>query len=318
MTFFYKGVTLLVILLLFSFTFLNDEHISDDEYGTYDTLKLSQLEYMVSDSVLAEAMCLDAADSFSATGFTALKGITTFRGGPFRDRASVGLLEKRPDSMVVRWATRTKPTGSWGGGAGWTGQPVVVQWPDSLLLKMNVAEEFKVKNLFTEVIVGSLDGHIYFLDLSTGLHSRNPIDIKNPIKGSVAVDPRGLPILYAGQGINVEKEFGFRIFSLMDQRLLHFINGRDPFALRKWAAFDGAALINPKNDRMILGGENGLIYNVKLNTRLDSASRCMVVAPQELKYHYSTGPAHQQGIENSVAAFQNKIYFAVDDGYIQS
>ena len=219
--------------------------------------------------------------------------------------------------MVVKWAIKTKPTGSWGGGAGWTGQPVVAEWPDSILKEMNVFDEFKTQDTFMEVIVGSLDGHIYFLDLATGRNSRSPINIKNPIKGSVAIDPRGLPLLYAGQGINVEKQFGFRIFSLLDQSLLHFINGRDPFAFRSWAAFDGAALINPKNDRMVLGGENGLIYNIKLNTRLDSATRCLAIAPQELKYRYKTGPSHQQGIENSVAAFQDKIYFADNHGYIQ-
>lgn len=312
-----KVVSLSIILLSFGFSFLRDGIYSGSGDGTYDTLKRSGIEFAVSDTLLAVALCQEALDSFSATGFTELKGITTFRGGPYRDRASVGQLEKRPDSMVVKWAVKTKPAGSWGGGAGWTGQPVVIQWPDSILNQMNVKDEFKTQDSFAEVIVGSLDGHIYFLDLATGLFSRNAIDIKNPIKGSVAIDPRGLPILYAGQGINVERKFGFRIFSLLDQTLLHFINGRDTFAYRSWAAFDGAALINPKNDRMYLGGENGLVYTVKLNTRLDSATRRLTVAPQELKYRYKINADHQQGIENSVAAFQDKLYFADNHGYIQ-
>src|SRR6185295_6669239 len=99
MTVIHKAGVLLIILLLFGFTFLNDDGYYDYESGTYDTLSRSELEHMVSDSILAETMCMDLADSFTTTGFTALKGITTFRGGPLRDRASYGLLEKRPDSM---------------------------------------------------------------------------------------------------------------------------------------------------------------------------------------------------------------------------
>lgn len=313
---FRKTAFISCVLISFNFCVFTEAVSLDLVLSAGDTLRRSSVVYEVSDTSLVQSLCLDAVDSFSNSAFTQLKGITTFRGGPHRDRASYGQLTKRPDSMVVKWATRTKPTGSWGGGAGWTGQPVVVQWPDSMLQQMNVTESFKSAG-FTEIIVGSLDGHIYFLDLSTGAFSRNPIDIKNPIKGSVAVDPRGYPILYAGQGINVGKEFGFRIFSLLDQSKLHFIDGRDPFAYRRWAAFDGAALINPKNDRMYLGGENGLIYSLKLNTKFDSASRCVNIAPQTLKYRYKVNESHEQGIENSVAAFQDKIFFADNHGYIQ-
>ena len=127
MTVLHKAVLLSIILLSFGFGFLDEASNQEIAKGSYDTLRRSEIETMVSDTVLAKLLCVDAADSFSATGFTALKGITTFRGGPYRDRASVGQLEKRPDSMIVRWTMKSKPTGSWGGGAGWTGQPVVVQ-----------------------------------------------------------------------------------------------------------------------------------------------------------------------------------------------
>ena len=47
-----------------------------------------------------------------------------------------------------------------GGGAGWTGQPAIVKWPKELRESMNIYDEFKGKEDFTEVIHGSLDGNI--------------------------------------------------------------------------------------------------------------------------------------------------------------
>lgn len=279
-----------------------------------DTLTRSKMTFGISDSLLTPTMSMSASDTFSNQNFTKLKGITTFRGGPYRDFASVGRISKRPDSMIVKWSAKTLPTGEWGGGAGWTGQPCIVQWPDSLRLKMNIDQKFK-DSLLVEIIVGSLDGKIYFLDLKTGEKTRKPIDIKNPIKGTVTIDPRGLSILYSGQGIASKKEFGFRIFSLIDQQKLHFINGRDVFAHRAWAAFDGSALINPANDMMYLGGENGLFYCVKLNSKLDSTSQ-VSIAPQEWKLRYRVNTYHQVGVENSVAAYQDKIFFSDNHGYI--
>jgi outer membrane protein assembly factor BamB len=280
-----------------------------------DTLNRSKISFAISDSVLLSSVLIKPSDTFYNNTYTKLKGITTFRGGPYRDRASIGRISKRPDSLVMKWSAKTAPQGEWGGGAGWTGQPSVVQWPNELRSKMNIDSKFN-DSLFVEVISASLDGSVYFLDLETGGTSRKPIKINNPIKGSVSIDPRGLPILYIGQGIANKKEFGFRIFSLIDQRLLYFLNGRDSFSIRSWAAFDGAPLINAGNDVMYLGGENGLLYCVKLNTKFDSVTWQTEVAPQEWRLRYKVNDAHQVGIENSVAAYGDKIFFADNHGYI--
>jgi outer membrane protein assembly factor BamB len=292
--------------------------VNPPQEETYDTLTRANLRFSVNDITGIETFKPALEDSFSASHFTALKGITTFRGGPYRDRATAGAIEKRPVSLSVKWVFHTRPQGKWGGGAGWTGQPAVVQWPDSIRALMNLKSEYATQSDFTEVVFGSLDGNIYFLDLNTGRPSRNPIDIKNPIKGTVTIDPRGYPMLYCGQGIANQEEFGFRIFSLIDQKLLYYINGHDAYALRSWAAFDGAALINPKNDRMYLGGENGILYSLKLNSRLDVPAKTMSIHPQVLKYRYEVNREHHQGIENSVTAYRDHVYFADNHGYIQS
>lgn len=305
------SVTTIVYFIAFNYCF------SSENYNLLlqDTLDRAKISFAISDSALLASVLAMPADTFSAASYTKLKGITTFRGGPYRDHASIGRISKRPDSLVIKWSAKTAPRGEWGGGAGWTGQPSVVQWPNELRAKMNIDPKFN-DSLFVEVISASLDGNVYFLDLETGNASRKPIKINNPIKGSVSIDPRGLPILYVGQGIANKKDFGFRLFSLIDQRLLHFLNGRDSFSIRSWAAFDGAPLINAANDVMYLGGENGLLYCVKLNTRFDSLTMQADITPQEWRLRYKVSDAHQVGIENSVAAYGNKIFFADNHGYI--
>ena len=65
-------------------------------------------------------------------------------------------------------------------------------------------DEFRNKPGFTEVIIASLDGNIYFMELSTGKKTRDPLKIGAPTKGTPSPDPRGYPIIYVGQGLNPE------------------------------------------------------------------------------------------------------------------
>ena len=281
-----------------------------------DTLSVKRF---VTDVLWSDSLCIrQSYSSFDQTRYTALNGVTTFRGGPYRNTASWGFLEKRPDSLVIKWEFSTGADREWGGGAGWTGQPNVVQWPDSLRQVMKLPEAVKNDSSFTEVIQPSLDGKIYFLDLATGRASRPPINIQNPIKGSPAVDPRGYPLLYCGQGINRSGEFGFRVFSLLDGKKLYTLNGRDPFAHRTWGAFDGAPLIDAANDRLVVAGENGVLYSADLHTQYNSDSARITVRPQVNRYRYRKPEGTRQGIENSVAAFSNLLYFADNDGNLQA
>ena len=73
---------------------------------------------------------------------------------------------------------------------------------------VNIDEEFKNQENFTEGIYASLDGKIYFLDLQSGKLSRDTINVGNPIKGSLSIDSREIPMLYVGEGINESGSFG--------------------------------------------------------------------------------------------------------------
>jgi hypothetical protein len=80
--------------------------------------------------------------------------------------------------------------GVWGGGSGWTGQPLIINWNQEQKEKLHITDqEFLNDPNAMEVIIGSLCGDIYFLNSETGAASRNPLSIHNTIKGTVSVDP---------------------------------------------------------------------------------------------------------------------------------
>ena len=134
-------------------------------------------------------------------------GAFTFRKNAHRDGDFNGRVFGTPEKITVDWEfktdvdTRETKFGTWGGGSGWTGQPLYVNWPDSCISR------FKGNGAWTpdfdrqEIIVGSLASRIYFINFNTGKPSRKPIHTDNPIKGTVSLDPTLNGNLYAGQGV---------------------------------------------------------------------------------------------------------------------
>ncbi|PTL38614.1 PQQ-binding-like beta-propeller repeat protein [Alkalicoccus saliphilus] len=157
---------------------------------------------------------------------------------------------------------------------------------------------------------------MYFLDLEDGSETRDPIEIGNPIKGSVSLDASGSPILYVGDGVPEGEPFGFRLFDLYTNEKLHFQTGRDDYAYREWAAFDSSALFNREDDVLLTGGENGLLYNVEMNTEHDAEDGTVSVDPEVKTSRYEADDHEYQGIESSLAAYKNLTYFADNSGTI--
>lgn len=245
-----------------------------------------------------------------------IEGIPTFRGNYYRDNPTFGITLTTSHTLEKAWEFKTASS-SWGGGAGWTGQPVIMNWPYDIRQMMNIYPEFKSKKEFVEVIYGSLAGYVYFLDLDTGKPSRPPIKVGNPIKGSVSVDPRGLPLLFVGEGIPEKGSIGTNIFSLIDGSKLHYINGIDPVAGRSWGAFDSSALVDRETDTLIQAGENGLLYLAKLNSSFNRQQAKITISPEIYKYKYQIKGHKSYGIESSPAIYKNLIYFADNSGHIQ-
>ena len=249
--------------------------------------------------------------------YSEMDGIFTFRGNSLRNSPSFGNAKLDSKELEVAWEFRTSSS-SWGGGAGWTGQPSIIKWPKELRESMDIYDEFKTKEDFTEVIYASLDGNVYFLELTSGQPTRDKIRVGNPIKGSVSIDPRGVPLLYVGEGINESGTVGFNIYSLIDGSHLYELPGGDSFASRGWPAFDSSAIVNKETDSVVLGGENGLLYNIKLNTNYDKRNNTISIDPKINRYNFSSNlNKGRLGVENSVATYANFAYFADNGGVIQ-
>lgn len=253
------------------------------------------------------------------TKYNFVEGITTFRGNNYRDSAFYGELEIKENKLTKVWTNVIGQTDSWTG-VGWNGQPAIIKWDNETRTHMNLYEEFLSKENFVEVIYGALDSKIHFYDLETGHPTRDPIEVPSSIKGSVTIDPRGYPLLYVGQGINEVSgesvKMGYHIFSLIDGQELLFINGRDSYAYLGWGAFDGNPLIDAKTDTMILPGENGLVYVVKLNTDYNKLSGTISINPIITRLRTAT-QGKAGGIENSITIFNHYAYFMNNNGIVQ-
>ena len=112
----------------------------------------------------------------------------------------------------------------------------------------------------TWVVFGAYDRAIHFVDAVTGQDILPPFPTGDIVKGSVSVDPDGLPLIYIGSRDNY-----FRVIA---------IDRPQPTELWKlWAHdvsptkwnddWDGSGLV--LGDYLFEGGENSQIHIVKLN-----------------------------------------------------
>ena len=253
--------------------------------------------------------------------YTETEGILTFRGDNLRSAPSFGLVDMKSKTIDQIWSVNTPGNGSiWGGGSCWTGQPAIVHWSDATKNAMNLKAKFKAKKNFIEVIIGTMSGKVYFLDLQTGEQTRDPIDTKNPIKGSVSIDARGYPLMYVGQGIDTNGRVGIHLYNLINQKELYYINVHDSRAPRGWPGCDSSALFNRNDDTMFIPAENGLVYKLKLNTKYSAAKKTLTIAPKQTLFNTKpsySGSADRLGIENSAAAYKNMLFFGDNNGTVR-
>ncbi|MBP3227987.1 MAG: PQQ-like beta-propeller repeat protein [Bacteroidaceae bacterium] len=254
----------------------------------------------------------DATLSDLADRYANVPGNLTFRGGPLRNEPTAGSVSGTPTKIVRDWTFHTgrddTPTsvGSFGGGSGWTGQPVYIRWTDEQVASQRASASGLTADFGAEeIIVGSLCGKVYCINFANGLASREALDAGNPIKGSVSLDPSLSGGLYAGQGIPAHPPIGQVAFNLFSHARTFFY-GPDPKAERHWGAFDSSPVA--VGQFLFWPGENGTIYkyaragdgNLKIHTKL--------------RYHVRGMPA--AGVENSLCAYRNYGWFGDNHGNI--
>lgn len=222
-------------------------------------------------------------------------GIYTFRGSLSRNPNFCGRLHGDSADIQVEWVFTTAidtahtSHGVWGGGTGWTGQPLYIPWPDSL----------------QELVVASLCGKVYFIDFNTGEATRPEYDTRNVLKGTPSFNPNYNGDLYVGHGVQKQKVFGHSVYNLYDG-VERQVFGKDRSAWRGWSAYDSSPVII--GGFLFRPGENGTLY--KYYVGQDS-----IWLHSTLRYSMSKAKS-SPGIESSMAVCRNYGYINDNAGNI--
>ncbi len=285
---------------------------TDSVVSEQSPIRLPDTMYSSVSSLFYKVECFDTVSSPLLEPLTSLydtKQTLTFRGSPMRDMPQTGVLDSVPSRIDLVWSfrtdvdTRETKYGVWGGGSGWTGQPLYVCWPDSIAAQMAENPFVKRENFSSrEIIIGSLCGKVYFLNFDNGQPSREPIKVGNPIKGTPSLDPRMNGYLYVGQGVPAEQAFGAAVYNLFSHQRISFFD-RDYQAWRSWGAYDSSPIV--AGGFVFRPGENGTIYKLGADG---------VSIHSLLRYRAKSRGA--AGVEASMAVFSNYGFISDNHGNI--
>jgi outer membrane protein assembly factor BamB len=245
-----------------------------------------------------------------ASGF-AIPGLLTFRGSATRSYYGEGPV---PTDPKVLWSypgasggmcsdsTVGEETRQWCG-SGWTGQPAVFD-----------------RDGRTWVVFGAYDRKVHFVDYETGEDIIPPFTTGDIIKGSVTIDPDGMPLVYSGSR---DDKLHVIAFDRPEPTELWSLDA-EAVSPTKWNDdWDGSPLVI--GDYLYEGGENSQFHVVKLNRTLTPDG--LVQVDPELVFNAPGWDDELLGalntrnndvsIENSVAYVDGVVYFANSGGLVQ-
>ncbi len=254
---------------------------------------------------------LPARDPGTVPGYTvgepwgSAQGLLMFRGNPTRTYYGGGpvpadpqLLWTYPEAPMCSRSSDGAGSRLWCG-TGWTGQPAVWERPDGV----------------TEVVVGTYDPAVHFIDAETGRSLRPPFFVGDLIKGSVTIDPDGYPLLYFGSRDNnyrvvaLDRDVPTELWSV-NSNVVNGIWNND------WDS-NGVVI----DDVLFVGGENGWFFAIELNRGFDEAGLVtvepeIVVSLPGYNDELRALVGNNVGIENSVAVFDDRVYFSNSGGRV--
>lgn len=283
--------------------------------------KLSDLEVfeftssMLIDGIEPDRYLRQTEASFLAAGQT--EGVFTYRGNAARSSSVCGNAGISSAKFADTWTVSLGESNGVTKDLDWRGQALIVRWDEKTKAKSNISQAKKDKQGLCEVIIGALDGRIYFLDLEDGSYTRDPVNLGCPITGSGTICPDGTPLYVVGTGdCSDDKNTSVHIIDLLTGEELASFGERTNFAMNppeEKYDFTAAALISDAKDCLITQGENGVIYSFALTANLPEVlDELDFRAVQELKYTYTAGEEKAFGESVSSPAAYGKWLFTAD------
>jgi outer membrane protein assembly factor BamB len=233
-------------------------------------------------------------------------GSLTFRGNPSRTWYGAGPVPTTKPKILWQFhigcseSSEFGQTASWCG-TGWTGQPAVFE-----------------RDGRTWVVFGAYDRAVHFLDADTGERIIPDFPTGDIIKGSVTIDPDGFPLVYSGS-----RDGKYHVIAIDGDapRELWTLDAHAVSPIKWNDDWDGSGIV--LGDYLFEGGENSQFHIVKLN-RAMGPDGLVTVAP-EMVFH---APGWDDellkaigdddvSIENSVAIYEDTVYFANSGGLVQ-
>ena len=264
----------------------------------------SALSFVVENADSLPALLTDYNDRYARED-----RVMTFRKNLLRNADFGGRVGGTPTEIEVAWSYDTPygraetRFGQWGGGTGWTGQPLYVHWTAEEMDSIKAGGAPLTADFGAEeVMVGSLCGEAFFLNFLTGKPSREPLDLHNVVKGTMSLDPE-LMNLYVGQGVPKGEPLGCQAFDLRSHQRGSFF--ADPKAWRGWQAFDSSPIVT--GGYLFWPGENGSLFKF----RRQEGGQLQRVST--LRYRVN-GAA--PGIESSLCVYRNYGFFGDNHGNI--
>lgn len=275
-------------------------------------LPLPDTVYSSASAITFVVDTLDSADcslQYLEDPYPSRHGVRTFRGNHLRNAAFGGRVKGTPSAIETAWKFDTKfdtvvtKFGQWGGGTGWTGQPLYAEWTDEEMALFRSRSNSLTSDFGKrEIMVASLCGEVYFINYDNGRQSRQLLDAGNVVKGTMSLDPE-LMMLYVGQGVPRTTPFGCEAFDILSHERVSFF-GNDGRAWRGWYAFDSSPVV--AGGFLFWPGENGSLHQF-------SRSENGLKMVRAMRYRIN-GAA--PGIESSLCVYRNYGYFADNHGNI--
>ncbi|MCL1796480.1 MAG: PQQ-binding-like beta-propeller repeat protein, partial [Clostridia bacterium] len=246
-----------------------------------------------------------------------MKGVHTFRGDNTRGNASSGVVPSVPTKLETEWSANAG--GPIDSETAFGAQPLLVRWHQQFRAKMEpVLPEKREQKSLTEVVFAANDGNIYFFDAEDGTKTREPMQVDEPMLGTPALYPRGIPIMFIGSGVyGGDNSASMRSFNLLTGKNSGNLIGDNEFATSKDHTFITSPLVLNDADTMLAAGGNGIFYALTLNSEVNPADFSYAIQATAVLLATDSDGADDAAL-STLAAYGEHAYVATVGGVLKS